>query len=172
MLAAADNRVQARLQLWHIKRFDEVVVGARLKTFELVVELISGSQHDNRRRYGCVVSQPLANRQAIHARQHDVQYDRVVGVSDPKVHRGEAVASIVDDIIGSFQIRADGLCQLLVVLDEQYTPGGIFGHSESQLTMCMADIDTNLMPCQWLWVSQMLLCRSELSPHNYVESMS
>ena len=172
MLAAADNRVQARLQLWHIKRFDEVVVGARLKTFELVVELISGGQHDDRRRHGCVVSQPLANRQAIHARQHDVQYDRVVGVSDPKVHRGEAVASIVDNIIGSFEIRADGLCQLLVVLNEQYTPSGIFGHAGSQLTVCIVDLDTNLMPCQWLWVSQMLLCMTELTPQNNVESMS
>ena len=43
--------------------------------------------------------QPLANRQAVNPRQHDVQYNGVVCISYAKVHGGKAIACIVNNIV-------------------------------------------------------------------------
>ena len=74
VLTAPNDRFKARLKLWHIKGLDQVIIGARFKSFEFVgqrsraVSMMMGV-------VTLASSQTLAYRQAINTGQHHVQYD-------------------------------------------------------------------------------------------------
>ena len=120
MLAASNDGFQPGFEFWHVERFDQIVIGTGLKSLQLIAELISGRQHDDRRGDVSVVAQSLAYRQAVDAGQHDVEHDGLINIGHTKMHGRQAVTGVVNNVTTGFQVSANGLGQFLVVFDEQY----------------------------------------------------
>ena len=75
--AAPRERPQPREQLGERERLGQVVVGAAVEPGDAVLDRVARGQHQDRRP-DAVVAQPAAGLEAVDARQHHVEHDRVV----------------------------------------------------------------------------------------------
>jgi hypothetical protein len=66
-------------QLAEVERLGEVVVGAGVEAGDAVLDGVAGGQHQDRRQHPGG-TEPVAGLEAVDARQHHVEHDRVVGV--------------------------------------------------------------------------------------------
>src|SRR3954466_15830411 len=118
--AATGEGAQARQQLGERERLGEIVVRAGVETRHAVLDRVARGQHDHRGP-DPFLTQPLARLEAVDARQHHVQDDRVVpgGVRHP-----QSVLAL-DGHIGSKPLRAqpapDEACHLDLVLDHKHS---------------------------------------------------
>jgi hypothetical protein len=122
VVGAAEHRLHPRRQLEHAEGLGQVVVGAQLQA-EYAVELGGfGSQHQDRRvaRQG---TQPAADLQAVHARQHQVEDDQVVVAGLALGQRAEAVRDQAAFAVELGQLQLDEPADVRVVLDHQHAAG-------------------------------------------------
>ena len=77
---AAQHRVDARHQLARVEGLGQVVVGAHLQADDAVDVVALGGEHDDRGR-GRLRAQAAADRQAVLARQHQVEHHQVVALA-------------------------------------------------------------------------------------------
>ena len=87
---APQQRAQAGVELAQRERLDEVVVGAGVEAVDAVVDRVARGEHEHR---GAVAggAQPAADLEAVDARHHDVEHDRVDGALGERVERLLAV---------------------------------------------------------------------------------
>ena len=93
---AADQGSKACEQFRVRERLGEVVVGTRIQAFNPIPHRVSGSQHQNGRP-DAGFTKRAADLEAVEAREHDVEHDRVVlgGLT-----AGERLWPLADDVDG------------------------------------------------------------------------
>ena len=124
---AAQDRADAGNELARIAGLGQVVVGADLETDDAVDVVAPGRQHDDR-RFDPRSAQAPADRQAILARQHQVEHDQVdVAAHELSVERGSITDGRGDEAL-LLEIAHEQLAQSRIVIDDQ-DPG---------LTVCVA----------------------------------
>ena len=87
---AAQQRAQPRVELAQRERLDEVVVGAGVEAVDAVVDRVARGEHQHRRAVARG-AQPPADLEAVDARHHDVEHDRVDDALGERVERLLAV---------------------------------------------------------------------------------
>ncbi len=120
---AAQQRAQAREQLLDVKRLDEIVVGARLQAFDLVLPAAVGGENE----HGVAMlarAQRANDVDAGELRQAEIHHRDVDGVLAAVVERLLAVAGGVDGIALGAQPLDELLAQRRLVLDDQHAHGG------------------------------------------------
>ena len=75
-IRAAHERAQARLQLAHVERLDEVVVGARVEAVDAVGDGVARREHQDRHAIAGRAQAP-ADLEAVDVRHADVEHDGV-----------------------------------------------------------------------------------------------
>ena len=75
--AATGERAQAREQLGERERLGQVVVGAAVQAGDAVLDGVARGEHDHRRP-DALLTQATARLEAVDAREHHVQHDRVI----------------------------------------------------------------------------------------------
>src|SRR4030095_8748095 len=93
----------ARSELADLERLYQIIVGAGVESYELVLERIARGQHQYRGRLFAVDAQLAADIQTVHAGQHQIQHDDVVTVGHGQVQPGYAVRGIVDAVAAAFE---------------------------------------------------------------------
>ena len=133
MVAAAQQRLNPHHQLLEIEGLGQVVVGAGVEAAHLVLGAAQGGEHQDRDARGPLVApQPLAEGEAIHLGQHQIQQDQVGAVL-----KGQGLA--LDAVIGAVHLKATMLqvarhqvAHVAVVFDQQ--DAGL--HGGSPLVAC------------------------------------
>ena len=120
---APKHRVDPGQQLARIERLGNVVVGAHFETDDAVDVIALGGEHDDRRG---VAGTPQAahDRQAVLARQHQIQNDQVEGLAlQQPVHRRRVLREgDLELVLG--QISTQQFAKLEVVVDDQEVLAG------------------------------------------------
>ena len=117
-LAPPRERAQPREQLRERERLDEVVVGAAVEARDAVGDRVARGQHQHRRP-DAGSAQPAADLEAVDARQHHVEHDRVVVV---RLGHPERVLAAARDVGGEplvDEAAADQARHPQLVLDDQ-----------------------------------------------------
>ncbi len=109
----------ARMQLLQGEWLDQVVIGSGVEPLEPVVERVPRRQHEDGRFDLGVGAQPLAEGEAVHPRDHQVQDDDVERIRQHQVHGGDAVVGEIQDIADLLEVRGDVAADVAVVLDDQ-----------------------------------------------------
>ena len=117
---AAQHRVHARQQLARVERLGQVVVGADLEADDAVDVLHLGGEHDDGRTVAGG-AQPAADRQAILARQHQVEDDQVDVLARHQPVQGLAVLGQEDVEAFLAQIAAQQVADAGVVVEDDDT---------------------------------------------------
>ena len=129
-LAAAQHGVDAGHQLLHLKGLYQIVVGAHLKAGDPVGNVALGGQHDDG---GLALFPDVgAHGPAVHHRQHDVQQHHVRGLGVVFLHGLAAVVGNAHLEALFFQIHADQVGNIVVVLHHK----DVACHIDS-LPMCL-----------------------------------
>ena len=113
-LTAAQHRVDAGHQFLHLKRLHQIVVGAHLKAGDPVGHIALGGQHNN--GGGTLFPNVGAHGPAVHHRQHDVQQHHVRRLGVVFLHGFAAVVGDTDLKALFFQVHADQVGNIVVVL--------------------------------------------------------
>jgi len=81
---AVNERTKAGQQLFHAKRFGQIVVGAGVHAVDLLVPFAACGEHEHRRVHsgGAPTAQ---HAESVQARQSQVQHDRVIGFARPQM---------------------------------------------------------------------------------------
>ncbi len=115
--SAAKHRADARDELDHRERLGEVIVGADLETDHGVELGVARGQHDH--RDVALPADRAAHRQAIHARQHEIE-DHQVGFGRAEdLETFFAVLRCRDLVPFASQGVADGVTEVGLVIDEK-----------------------------------------------------
>jgi hypothetical protein len=122
-LAAARQNFQPRGQFLQRERFGHVIVGARFEAGELLLERVARGQHQHRRVLVRLAAQLLADLDAVHPGQGQVEHDHVELVDHGEMQAGHAVTGKIDDVPAVFQVVADIGGDVVVVLDHQHAHG-------------------------------------------------
>ncbi len=121
----AQARLDARHQLGHRHRLDDVVVGTRIEAFQAVFGGVFGGQDDDR---DSAPAGPAPNAtdefEPVAAGQHEVEDDDVWPELAQAVDGDEGVAGGVDLEVLLFERAADGLAKTAVVLDDKNARSG------------------------------------------------
>ena len=114
---AAQHGLDAGRDLLGVKRLDDVVIRAQLKTQHLVVGLALSGQHDDG---GVVLGAELAaDLPAVHDRHHNVQQDQV-GMQFVKVGQGcFAVMGHRDRVALLDQVKTQQFADIFIVINDQ-----------------------------------------------------
>ena len=117
-LAAAHDGVDARHQLLDLKRLRDVIVRAHFKSGDLVERFALRGQHDDRHIGG--LPNLGADDPAVHDRQHDVEQDEI---RLQLLRAADALTAVggekhVEPVL--FEIQAQQLRNVAVVLNYQY----------------------------------------------------
>jgi hypothetical protein len=122
--SAAQRRSHAAAELANRERLRDVIVGAELETQHLVDLVVARSQHDDRD----VATSPqlLADLEAVHLRQHEVEDDEIDSVLIEPAKRLLPIVRLDHAVpVALERIRQQLLDGLLVVHEED---GGGVGH--------------------------------------------
>ena len=105
---AAGGGTDPRQEFLHGERLCDIIICAGVETFDAVLHLGFGRQHDHR---GVITSGPkvLQHLDPVHLRHHDIQDDAVVGLALSQCQCGGAIQCGVHLISGVFQYRRHGL---------------------------------------------------------------
>ena len=120
---AADQRPHARFEFLDREGLHEVIVRARGQAADLVVERIARGQHQYRRGFPGFPAQLAADLEPVHARHHQVEDDGVVAVLVRKAQSVDTIARVVHSEPAAFEVFADHLGNVAVVLDHQDQAG-------------------------------------------------
>ena len=116
---APQQGADARLQLADLEGLDQVVVCARIQARELVVERVARREHEQRRVAPGLRAQLAADRDAVHAGQHHVGNDDVVGIGYREVQSRDAIGRVVDGEAARLEVLGDHLGDVAMILDQQ-----------------------------------------------------
>ena len=116
--ARRTQRPQPREQLAEVERLDEVVVGAGVEAADAVATSVARGEHEDRRP-ALALAQRAADREAVAARQHHVEDDRVVVPHRAPAAAGVAVDRHVDGVALVAQPALQRPDELRVVLDDE-----------------------------------------------------
>ena len=116
-LAAADQRLDAGLELTHAEGLGHVVVGPGVEAADLVGLAVEGGEHQD----GDVgqFADALQDRPAVHLRESDVEDDQVGGFVEEAAQAVTAVADLDDAMAPAFGDDPDGVGDLRIILDDQ-----------------------------------------------------
>ena len=117
--AAPDQRAQPGEQLRERERLGQVVVGAAVEPATRSRTRVARGQHQDRRP-DAGVAQPPADLEAVDARQHHVEHDRVV-LGRPAIQSASSPLIATSAAIPSPINRAGSGRHLHLVLDDQHT---------------------------------------------------
>jgi hypothetical protein len=137
VMAAADQDAQPRQQLFKLERLGQVIVGPGIQAQDLVVDGVARRQDEHVRLEPRLA--PVAQeRHAVDLGEHQVENDDVVAGGAGLVVALLAVLGGVDGEAFFFQAAAQGLCQRLVIFDQQDSharslPHPILDHSTCEL---------------------------------------
>ena len=123
---APQRGLHARAELAHRERLGDVVVGAELEAEHLVDLLRLGREHDDRHRRA-LRAQPLADLEAVHPRQHQVEHHEVELLLGEARERLAAVGRLHDLVAVALEREREQCLDRLLVVDEQ-DAGGAVGH--------------------------------------------
>ena len=117
LLAAPQDGPDARDELAAAERLGQVIVGAHLQTDHAIDLVAFGGQHDDRDvRLG---AQRAAQRQAVLARQHQVEQDEIDAAVGQHLVHGAAVCRGADPEAFLGQRARDQIADLAMVVDDQ-----------------------------------------------------
>ncbi len=118
------QRAHARHELVERERLREVVVRPGVEAGHAVVDRVARREHEDRRPHA-LVAETAADLEAVAAREHDVEEDRVVR----RRHRHpERVLPAPGDVRGVAllaQAAGEQVRELLLVLDHEHAHGSI-----------------------------------------------
>ena len=115
-VALAQPGANARQQFLDRKRFGDVVVGADVEARDAVGDAVVGGQHDD--RHAALGANALADFDAVHSRQHQVEDDEV-GLFEGLFEAGEPVARDVDLVAFVLEFELQDAADRRVVLDDE-----------------------------------------------------
>ena len=116
-LAAAEHRVDAGHELLHLEGLHQIVVRAHFQAGDPVVDLAFGGEHDDG---GLGLFPDVgAHGPAVHHRQHDIQQHHVRGLLVEFLHGLAAVIGASDLEALFFQVHADQVGDVAVILHHQ-----------------------------------------------------
>jgi hypothetical protein len=114
-----DERAQSRTELAEAERLRQVVVGADVEPVDAIGDRVAGGeQQDRRPSIGC--AEPAADLEAVDARQHHVEHDRVVVVLGPEPEAVGSVARYVDGVAVLAQATLEQGGHPRFVLDDEH----------------------------------------------------
>jgi hypothetical protein len=119
-LAATGERAQPRGQLRERERLGHVVVGSTVEPANAVLDRIARGEHQHGHPLRALAQAP-AGLDAVHARQHHVQHDRLVL---DRAHAGERLVAVGGDVDHQAlvaQAAPDGRRHPRVVLDHEHS---------------------------------------------------
>ena len=119
---AARERAQPRDELGERERLDEVVVGAAVEAGDAVLDRVARGEHQHGRP-DAVGAQPPADLEAVDAREHHVEHDRVVVGGARHPQRVLALDRDVGEHPLVAQAAPDQARELDLVLDDQHAHG-------------------------------------------------
>jgi len=116
--AAPDERSQAGKELAERERLDQVVIGAGVETSDPVFDSVTRREEEDR---GPALARPqlATDREPIHAREHDVEDDRVVVVFERSGECLVPVVALIDGMAFLLKPSPDGASHLDLVFDQQ-----------------------------------------------------
>jgi hypothetical protein len=112
------RRISARKRAY-LEGLHQIVVGASLQAYQLVLQRVPGGEHQHRSGLLGVATQLATDVQAIDAREHQVQYDHVVAVRHGQVQSADTILSKINGIATALQEFADHFRDLAIVFDQQ-----------------------------------------------------
>jgi hypothetical protein len=113
---AAEQRAQPRLELVHVERLDQVVVGPGIQSVDPVRHGVASGQHQHRDPVALAPKQP-AHLEPVDVGQPDVEDDRV---GHGAAHRGECVGAGLGQphlVTGQREGAAQDVAQTPIVVD-------------------------------------------------------
>src|ERR1700728_4219913 len=96
---AAKQRTDSRQNFLEVKRLGYIVVGAGVKTLNLVAPAITRGQNKDRHRTP-VAAPGFQHRDAIHLRQADIEDDRIIRLAVAKEVAFFTIERAIDHISG------------------------------------------------------------------------
>ena len=124
-VADQPDDLQARLDLAQGEGLDQVVVGAAIEGGQLVVEHVARGEDQHRYVLARIAAQLVAQAQAVHARQAEVEHDGVEVAGRRQVHAADAIARDVHGVAAALEELAEVGGDIEVVLDDQHAHGPV-----------------------------------------------
>ncbi|MNI67738.1 hypothetical protein D3C73_1233860 [compost metagenome] len=118
-LAATRQGVQTHFHFLQRERLDQVVVSTGIEAGQFVVQRIARGQHQHRGLLACFVAKLAADLDTVHARQVEIQDNRVELVHDSQMQPGHSVGSEVHGVAPVLQVVAQIGRNVAVVFDYQ-----------------------------------------------------
>src|SRR5579872_620961 len=115
---AAQQRANARQNLFEVKRLCDIVVGAGVKTLNLVAPAIARGEDQDRHR-AAVASPGFQHRDAVHLGQTDIEHHRVIRLAIAEEVPLFAVEGAVNHISGVRQRRRELAIEIRIILDDK-----------------------------------------------------
>ena len=117
----AQQRADARDELANAERLRQVVVGAAVEAEHFVGLVAARGQHEDRDvRVDRIAADGAADRDAVQARQHQVQDHEVERLGPGEPQRFRAVADRDRRQLLDAQVERDEIADVLVVFDDQH----------------------------------------------------
>ena len=116
------------LQLAHVERLDEIVVGARVEAVDAVRHRVPRGEHQHRHAVAGA-AQPAADLEAVDVRKADVEHHRVRGAARDLGEGGLAAFGRHGVVATEHERAAQGIAQSAVVVDDQDLHGPHSGGS-------------------------------------------
>jgi hypothetical protein len=121
------SSAHARLQLLHVERLHQIVVGAGVQPVDPIADRIARGQHQDRHAIA-QPAQPTAHLQAIDPRQTDIEHDRVRHRLHDQLDRLLAVRGALHLIPRQRQHPAQRVAQRPIVVYHENSHAPIFTH--------------------------------------------
>ena len=115
--SAPGKRSEARFQLIHVKRLDQIIVGACVQSLDSICRFRPGRQQQDRTLV-CPSTHVLENGDTVESRQVHVQYDNLRIVARQKFVRLQAIVNQVDRVTGVAQAIGNALGQAFIVFND------------------------------------------------------
>src|SRR5439155_3218876 len=116
-LRASQDGADARQQLARVERLAQIVVGAELEPDDTVDVVVLGSEHQDRRR--TTRAQTPADRQAVLARQHQIENDEVRRHTGERAVGASTVLGHLDGESLALEEIGEQRANVTIVLDDQ-----------------------------------------------------
>jgi len=149
---ASHDRPQARQQLGERERFRQVVVGAGVEPADAVADRIPRGQHQHRDP-DLALTEAFQDREAVEAREHHVEQNRVVGGGLDHPERVFADSSDVSGMAFLTQPSGDQSCHFWFVLDDEHAHGGHCRHASAVSQAALIRPSSTVGELQRLWIS-------------------
>src|SRR4029077_16440706 len=117
---ATQERADAGQYLFEVKRLGDIVVGAGVESLDLVAPAVTRGEDQN--QHSAPIATPrFQDRNAVHLRQTNVEYDGVVGLTVAEIVALLAIESAIDHISGVTQCGGELTIEIRIVLNNEQT---------------------------------------------------